>query len=90
MPMFPVKSADELAAFIIPVTTEQANTMIRTVNETGHSGYFAVYGTDGDGKPGKWAIHVRPEGDEIERWYYVILNDYHPRKDGKATIEFKK
>lgn len=97
MPSFMADSAQTIADFIIPVTVTDAVTMTdicvkREINGKPGSGrsYFAVYGIDGEGKPGKWALYINPEYFNGSWHYYVILEEYHPRKNGKAEREFGK
>lgn len=97
MVAFMADSAQQIADFLIPVTVADAVTMTdtcvkREINgEPGSGrGYFAVYGSGWDGSPGKWAIYISPEYLNGKWMYYVQLSDYHPRKDGKAEIEFGK
>ena len=96
MPSFMADNAQQIADFIIPVTVTDAVTMTdicvkREINgEPGSgSGYFAVYGPDSDGKPGKWALNITPHYLNGTWKYYVHLTEYHPRKEGKAEIEFR-
>lgn len=97
MPSFMVKSAQQMSDFITPLTVTDAVIITDTVvkreinGEPGDGrGYFAVYGPGNDGTPGKWAMYVSPEHIHGAWWYHVILEEYHPRKDGKAEIEFGK
>jgi hypothetical protein len=97
MGAFTVTSASQLADYIIPLSVKDAVTLTdwcvkKEINGQpgdGH-GYFAIYGPDRDGMACKLALHVTPEYLNGQWMYFVILDDYRPRKDGKADIEFGK
>jgi hypothetical protein len=97
MPSFMVDSATQLAEYVTPLTEADAVTMTdwcvkKEINgQPGDGrGYFAIYGPDNDGKSGKWALYITPDFLNGKWLYFVIMEEYHPRKDGKADIVFGK
>lgn len=97
MPSFMVKNPLDISDFMIPVTPEQAVTMTDWVvkkeinGELGSGrGYFAVWGPDMYGKTCVISLRISPTHFEGKWWYHVVTDEYHPRKDGKADIEFNK
>lgn len=81
MPSFPVHSASELAAIVVPLS-EAGATEIFDALGTSESIYAAVYGKGSDGKDGKWSIAIT----HYSEFWLVQLEEYHPRKNGKAEI----
>jgi hypothetical protein len=96
MPSIMVSDSTEMAAFIIPLTREDAKTITETVTkrEIGDPGngrgYFATYGPDMYGNPCKMGLWVTPILENGRWMFHLIAEEYRPRKDGKAEVEFGK
>lgn len=93
---FYVEGAAQLADFVKPITTEIAENMIAALNASepdgfakGYALYAAVYWTpEGSKKRGATAVWLFR--DALTDHIYVGLDDYHPRKDGKAQKIYGK
>jgi hypothetical protein len=90
---FPIKSASDLADFIIPVTEEMANEIVNAAisRENGYSS-AAIYYTDDTGKRQSILISVSVDGGRYsngETYMFAYCGEYHPRKDGKAEFIYK-
>jgi hypothetical protein len=93
MPSFTVKNSDQLSSYITPLSLEDAATLMTMAfdaSATDGQVYAAVYGPGNDGKPTKSALYVKAEMTDVGWLYAVVLEEYHPRKDGKAQIVFGK
>jgi hypothetical protein len=92
MPAFPIKSVNQLADYLYPVTPEIAAKIAEQANsvEDGIC-YAAVYyftGTPENKKRASMLIVFYLETAD-DRYAYVITDEYHPRKNGKAELEFR-
>jgi hypothetical protein len=81
MPSFTVSGASELAEYLIPLTTADAVKIFDFMGSEDEV-YAAVYGPDRYGKPVKQALWIGREGNR----FYVVVDDYHPGRYGKAQI----
>lgn len=92
MPAFPVKSAQQLADFLIPVTPEIATQIIEHAGKANDGMCFAaVYyfgGTSAKPKRRSIALEVSLDLSDNDLFAYVVTGDYHPRTR-KADITFK-
>jgi hypothetical protein len=92
MPAFPIRSTQQLAEFVIPVTSEMATEIIAKANEA-EDGivYAAVYyftGTPEKKKRSSILLMINLEFAD-NCLAYVHMDEYHPRKDGKADLIYK-
>ena len=94
MPSFPIRSAQQLADFLIPVTPEMATEIIRQAN-TANDGiaYVAVYYTAENRETGKRkraSILVMVSLEMTEDCFACVrTGDYRPRINGKADLIYK-
>jgi hypothetical protein len=92
MPMFPIRSANQLAEFLNPVTPEMATEIIAqaNANEDG-TAYVGVYYWTGSPDKRKRASIMLLVTLEMEDdlFAYVRTDEYHPRRDGKADLIYK-
>lgn len=99
MPSFTVDNARQLSDYIIPLSLADATTITDDVikyaspetSPTGAgTGYYAVYGPNMDGDYCSTALYVTPFQHEGNWYYAVVMDEYHPRKNGKADMVFGK
>lgn len=91
MPSFTVHTAKTLSDYIVPLQESDAETILSmALANAGEQVYAAAYGEDIFGGRGWIALYVTCEAitPEGKAYYIVGTDEYHPRKYGKAMIEF--
>ena len=94
MPSFPIRSAQQLADYLIPVTPEMATEIITQANVANDgTAYAAVYYITENRETRKRKrasilIMVTLEMTE-STLAYVRTDEYHPRSQGKAELIYK-
>jgi hypothetical protein len=92
MPSFTIKSSDRLAQNFHGMTDEMAGEMwaFARALESGTSYTALRYTVSRNGKTHKAAtlIVLTIDGDDSE-WARIITDEYHPRKQGKADLDFQ-
>ena len=94
MPSFPIRSALQLADYLIPVTPEMATEIITQANIANDgTAYAAVYYTVENRETGKRkraSILIMVSLEMTEDCFACVrTGDYHPRTDGKADLIYK-
>lgn len=90
MPAFPIRSTDELANFLTPVTPEMATEIIAKADAANDGTAYAAiyYWNKARTKRESMLVMVTLEmGSDL--FAYVRTGEYHPRKDGKADLIYK-
>lgn len=92
MATFPIKSAADLADFIIPMTLEMATEIVEaaTSRENGYSSAAIYY--DENGKRQSVLVTVSVDGGQYSdssHYMFAYCGEYHPRKDGIAEFIYK-
>ena len=94
MPSFSIRSAQQLADYLIPVTPEMAAEIITQANAANDGiAYAAVYYTVENRETGKRkraSVLVMVSLELTEDCFACVrTGDYHPRTEGKADLVYK-
>jgi hypothetical protein len=89
MPSFSIRTVQDLSDFLNPVTPAMANEIIAeaTANEDGET-TAAIYFTSVTGKRVSILLIVGLINHDDDYLAQVWTGEYHPRKDGKASLIF--
>jgi hypothetical protein len=90
MATFPVKSANQIADFMIPVTPEMAAEIAAKANAANDGTVSAaVYYTGPNGKRTAILLSLFLEFDVPDVFGFLYTDEYHPRKNGKADLTYQ-
>ena len=89
MPSFTVKDSELLASFFHGMTDEMAGQIWRNAKSTGQTYAALRYKISRNGKLRSAAMTLVLTIDKDDETYALVHTDeYHPRKNGKADMEF--
>jgi hypothetical protein len=94
MPSFTIKTSKTLADYVYPMTEDLATLLWKTCFERANMvASMAIRYTVENretGKQHKSATRVTLCGDDDDQIVICYIEEYHPRKDGKADIEVNR